>query len=392
MTVSGMRPGPLPLGEVGSIDGPVFLALGAFILLLGQLQLELVGGVILADLALGALVAWWFLVPRFDLGRTLGRALIGPLLLILVGTLVAMFHIGLASWAVRDLALDLGAILGFLAVAAVAGRADERHWIWIARLLMISLGLVALQLTTDGGGELRSSAGFPNPNLAAHFVVTVTAVALHLQHRRRDRLIVLGLGALGWLATGSFGALLQAATMVAFRLWRRVGAATLAGVTAAGATMAAAVVWVVSSGFGSSLTFGGLSTDRLGRSSDGRFQKWVEGLLVLERQPTGVGPGSVDALALSNNELHNEPLAFLVERGPLALLGLGLFYLVLWLAARPGGVARMLIIGFVVASLFRETSHYRHLWLGLALILAWERFHDDGCQPTVARRVDPVTA
>jgi hypothetical protein len=32
-----------------------------------------------------------------------------------------------------------------------------------------------------------------------------------------------------------------------------------------------------------------------------------------------------------------------------------------------------MILSLVVASLFRETSHYRHLWILLALVVTYER-------------------
>jgi O-antigen ligase len=97
----------------------------------------------------------------------------------------------------------------------------------------------------------------------------------------------------------------------------------------------------------------------------------------------GVGPENfrvVDA-AQNDNQLHNDTLAFLVERGLLGLFGLGLFAGITLLKAlqilniyrKHPGRARWGVVVFLAAlaatfveSLTHQVFHTRELWLVLA--------------------------
>jgi len=348
-----------------------FLALG--ILLMGQLQLSLAQGMVLGDLMLITVIAWWVMASGNDGGRELGRRLFPPLLFVLIGSLIALAPNGLPSWGVRDLALDLSAIFTFLAVYAVASQADKSQWAALRRATIASLVIVTVLLVRSGSGELRDSGSFPNPNVAGHFAVTVTATLLCLAVSRRQRWGVGIVGATAWAVSGSFGALLQASAMTGYFLWqrqRRARTVVLIGIMIG--LMSMAWMTLPTGDRWGSVTFAGVSTGRLRRSSDGRLGLWADGFHEVFVTPWGAGPGAVHALGISTKELHNEMLAYLVERGPLALVGLVLVVATLWRYANRDGPARTLLIGFVVASFFRETSHYRHLWISLALVLALE--------------------
>lgn len=358
---------------VRTLPALVGTLLVAGLALMGQLQLSLAQGVVVADLATFAVVIWWATASLTDRGRELGRLLLVPLLMILLGSLVASAPNGLPEWGTRDLILDVGAMLTFLAAYAAAAKASPQQWALLRRALIFSLALVTFHLLSSAGGELRAAGSFPNPNLAGHFVVTVTATLTMLAVSARQRWALVALGTVAWALTGSFGALLQATTMVAYHFWRRPKRSTALVVVALG-VIAACFGWLaLSNGLSSGpVTVAGVSTERLERSGEGRFEHWFDGMDALVERPWGVGPGAVKALGYAQNELHNEPLAYLVERGPLAFVGLALLAITLWRYARVQGPARTLMIGFGIASFFRETSHYRHLWLCLALMLAWE--------------------
>lgn len=128
-------------------------------------------------------------------------------------------------------------------------------------------------------------------------------------------------------------------------------------------------------------------TGRAEKSSGGRFGLWKRGIDVFEKRNVllwGVGPENfreVDA-AQSGNQLHNDFLAFTVERGLIGTLGLLLFAIIaigravylmltygryseqigLSIVVFPGIVAAIMLV-----SLTHQIFHARELWLVLAL-------------------------
>jgi O-antigen ligase len=131
------------------------------------------------------------------------------------------------------------------------------------------------------------------------------------------------------------------------------------------------------------------------------------------RTPAGIGPGNSQNVPLSaeererphsymSKEAHNDYLAYLIERGPLGLLGLLLLKVaafrrvILWWRRRrrqghiTGGVlvasSLAAMASMAVHSLTLETLHFRHEWLFLAMVCAL-----DG-MVFRARRVEPEHA
>ena len=88
-------------------------------------------------------------------------------------------------------------------------------------------------------------------------------------------------------------------------------------------------------------------------------------------------------------EIHNDALGYLVERGVLGLIGYIGFWVVVWKASRPGGLARMLIIGSLVQGMFRETFHYRHMWLIIALAFVMDGRKTDAEEAELAVEDEP---
>jgi len=122
------------------------------------------------------------------------------------------------------------------------------------------------------------------------------------------------------------------------------------------------------------------------RSSEGRFGLWQRGVDAFLDQNVllwGVGPENFREVdpARTDNQLHNDFLAFSVERGLLGTLGLVLFatlavsratYMVLICHKYPER-GRLVVVVFlaafvatIVESLTHQTFHFRELWLVLA--------------------------
>jgi hypothetical protein len=309
------------------------------------------------------------------------RRLALPMVLILVGSLMGAFRVGLTSWIVGDLVRDVGVVLAFFSTIDVArreGRSALRAagWALVAAAVVVSLHLIFFD------EALRARATFPNPNVAGHFLATaiIGVHALPVRRGARHAMTLVALTAL--VRTSSFGALLQVLVglvVLVTRGWRAAvrGRPQLQVLSTAGLAAAfIAAVLLVPQVLPEDTEGSALSSSRLERSAAGRFDLWSEGLDILGDNPFGVGAGTTNGLHLleGEQELHNEPLAYLVERGPLGLIGFLLLAVALWRLAPRGGVGRALLLGFGLSSLVRETSHYRHLWIVLALaIVADER-------------------
>jgi hypothetical protein len=126
---------------------------------------------------------------------------------------------------------------------------------------------------------------------------------------------------------------------------------------------------------------------RFEKSSGGRFSLWQRGIdALLEHNAFfwGVGPENfrvVDA-AETDNQLHNDTLAFLVERGLIGVMGLALFagiamgraISILQIAGKASKRARLELVVFlavIVATMVESLTHQmfrtRELWLVLAI-------------------------
>jgi O-antigen ligase len=146
------------------------------------------------------------------------------------------------------------------------------------------------------------------------------------------------------------------------------------------------------------------------KSSEGRFDLWQRGFdayLDYDVFLWGIGPENfreVDA-KMTDNQLHNDFIAFSVERGLLGTLGLGLFailavsraaYMVL-ICHRYPDRAQLTVVVFlavitatIVESLTHQVFHFRELWLVLALqeaMLIKMTTSESGLEPT-ARALD----
>ena len=124
---------------------------------------------------------------------------------------------------------------------------------------------------------------------------------------------------------------------------------------------------------------------RAERSSGGRFDLWQDGIdHLLERNIPlwGVGPENFREFGAKGKQLHNDMLAFVVERGLIGMLGLVLlgviavgraFYLLLIHSKSPErsrlvvAIFLAAMVAILVESLTHQIFHARQVWLVLAL-------------------------
>ena len=212
--------------------------------------------------------------------------------------------------------------------------------------------------------------------------------------RAGQRLLYLALPALvaGVLATASNGALLGflGGCGVAMAVDRRYRSPGMIGALLVVAALGMGVVSIWRDQV-QSMAMEIVSSERgeiAGASLKGygeRTSLWSEATDIIERVPTGVGPGNFQILSGSvsgdYNSAHNDYLGMLVERGPLGLLGWCAF-----LVAVGGLLARLRaatdrsplaieplcgLLGAIVAhATVVELSHFRHVWLAIAILSA----------------------
>jgi O-antigen ligase len=152
---------------------------------------------------------------------------------------------------------------------------------------------------------------------------------------------------------------------------------------------------------------------RAERSSGGRFDLWQRGLdAFLDHNVLflGVGPDNfreVD-VKMTDNQLHNDFLAFSVERGLLGTLGLVLFAILVWgraaymvlISNKYPDRARLTVVVFlaamtaaIVESLTHQVFHFRELWLVLAVqeaMLFKMMIFESGAEPATHMLNEPL--
>jgi O-antigen ligase len=312
----------------------------------------------------------------------------------------------------------------YLYVFFVAAVNDLRHrpralrivlatWVLTAVIWAVLANGITFHFLPDGFARLilsnsralnRASAAADNPNLAAsYFLVSLFVLAASPWPRRRWLRWLAG----GWLllaiyATGSVaglvGLFVGLAALLGSFLVRRAGstarqtqvviallivalAFVVGGVTRTVATRS--VLGDVAT-ISASQQQGGVFQNSLGRSNrslNGRLTLWAQGLTKSSGRGNdlfGVGAGAAK-YTVDYKSLHNDILAYLVERGIIALFGLAVLY---WLVFRqalrllgPRGPVQFHALGAAVFANFafsmtHQTLHFRHVWLLLALIWA----------------------
>ena len=350
-----------------------------------------------------------------------------PVLLILIGTSFAFTNAASPQSGALVLAKEAYLYIWFVVlVTLMRPRGDLKgmRTVWFLTALVIALVVVAQVVTRPGfsPGNLfdrlagREKGTFANENMFVDYLMFSVFIVLGFAGQVRWRflapsLMVLMVAVLTTKSNGGlFSTLAGMATWALALAWARTARRVqLLGGLALGLAFAVVAVWFVAEsgvGLGPLQRHAQNITMRMQSSAElrGRIrQKLVENWL---RAPMGVGPGGISAAeglqvggpgvdlggtkegSLRKTWAHNDYLAYLVERGPVGLLGLLLcvgqaFAMVLRSrrrvrtlagSARAGDALWAALLGALVAtsihSLVIDKMHFRHFWLFLAILTA----------------------
>ncbi len=340
------------------------------------------GGFALTDIVIGGMiVASYIHVLRGDwLARDVWRKLAVPIMLIILGSLIGALYSGLKSFTINTLFRDLAAVLTFLCAVDILRRGGERAVRLCYGAVGIAIVLGSLQLATSSGNELRASGTFPNPNVAGNLLALGLICWTGAPFRTSVKLPVFGVAILGVLSAGSFGSMIQLGIGLGYLgithmdqakelvRGRRLGGMLAVVLIALAGYYAYSQLRSPPSG-GQPQT--GFNSARFNRSGGVRFELWQEAIDRLPETPWGAGPGSVRALGLNSQgpDISNEALQYVVERGVIGLFGLLLLWYALLKMSPAGSAARAIVLAYMFGEIFRETLHYRHLWIFLAIAL-----------------------
>jgi len=370
---------------------PYFIAVGA---LLPLIRPALPLNTSLLDFVNGPfiLMILIWLVHRRAIEIRLG----GPAVIVLIGSLLAMFNSGaLASNAV---ALLQEVYLFMFLITVVNVIDDERDrrvltyaWLWFA-VLEGFLTLGGLR----GQGEVRALGTFENPNMAASYLGVSAFLVLQVGWPRWPARALLVLPMIGGMlaakSLSALGGLMLGSAAVAFVywLWTRSNVRKLIGILLV-------VGLVAGTGLAVVLANSEHFLDRLPKSAGERSVVWSSGIRSFLDNPLGIGVGPAGFREVGyvsgghygigrRISLHDDYLAFLVERGVIGFAGLLLLFAslgraLLGLLERSrtddeliSAAALTGMFVFILAdSAFHEVTHYRHVWLAFSLILASER-------------------
>lgn len=334
-----------------------------------------------------------------------------PIWLILVSSFASTFVAPDAGNALIVVIKELFVIVWFVTATIAMVRLDARDFrrilvIWSVAVILHGLVIIGQFLSPEiwrftaehlGRGAqyeiYRPSGLMTNANGAAFFQLLGFVPFLLMRPSRRVGSI-LGLILLGMmLSTGSMAAVLAFTSGLAVSILTLAArghlsaiAKTLVRLTVASSVLAAIAVPVIGQNQRYQNHLQEILLGRAERSSDSRFDLWERGVNVFVDENVflwGIGPENFRVVDGRDNQLHNDFLAFAVERGLIGTLGLGLFALLATLRAvelflisnrqYPDGTRLVVIVllGAMVAafvySLTHQVFHNRQLWIILAV-------------------------
>lgn len=359
-----------------------------------------------------------FAVSLLMARRSLVVPFLVPVFLIGVASLVATLNAESPGTALFAMLQDTYLFVWFVVVVNVLrdrrdGTSFRAAWMWVANAValwalftLMTHGQSIADLARPKG--MRALATFSNPNMFADYLVVSIFIVLSLGEEA-GRLVRFGSLALlftALVATKSNGGLMALGAGLAVwmlaRAWTmRLPATALLALGLLGGSLALGGVWLVKGMGVGSAELGQFESEsllrRVAHSSEDRARIWGNLLRTYARRPVGIGPGNSALLELSveqrvrresllSKEAHNDYLGYLVERGPLGLLGLlalkveAFYWIGRWWGQRrkqgqrSGGALAAAAIGGLVATSMHsftiEMLHFRHAWLFLAVVCA----------------------
>jgi O-antigen ligase len=364
---------------------------------------------------------------------------LAPVIFMSLGSLAATVNAANPSAAILTMVQDAYLYLWFVMLANVMQeRGDFRGlrlaWVCVANVIAI-IGI--LQVVTHGNPSLqnlitpkgfRALGTFDQPDTLSDYLVMSIFMVLSLNEEapralRWSSIAIMCTGIVASKANGGVGSLmvgLIAWTLV--RAWtKRVSYPKLIAGALIAFSVGLVTLWlVVGLGLGSG-QFSELQTNsmfgRVSHSFEGRVKIWGSLLHRYRSNPLGYGPGNSRWQTVTveererplasgtdpflSKEAHNDYLAYLIERGPLALLAMLVFKfqvfgrITRWWRSRAGSAQGWVRGGPLAAATFGawvaswinsntiETLHFRHVWLFLAMVYALGTMEGD------ARRTQP---
>lgn len=334
--------------------------------------------------------------------------------LILLGSYLGLSAVGIPLWSTLDLLRGMLAFATFFCFWHILYTVHlERYALWgtATGFVVTTVALLILPF------KYRGLAFFEHPNYCAHYCVLAGTVLIWSARRWWVKGIwVASLGICLW-KTGSFGAvamMLGILGLVALRSVARNTGVLLAGLVAiaiGGLLLISPAVdtttvnpdetVAVASDTTAIEVSSAFTSDRFDKSQGSRFAIWSQAVAAYSQEPLGVGPDGVRqrGIGLSDErggtlvlEIHADALGYLVERGIIGLVGFIGLWVVIARQSKPRGLARLLIVAVLVAGIFRETMHYRHVWLLLALAFVLDARRQPALDDRAAAEQQPAIA